>query len=264
LKFDASNPTHFTFVEAAAILHAFNYGINPQGYTKQRYLEVLNDMIVPDFRVDPSVKIQANDSDPDPNAQQPLDDGDVLNKIIESLPAPKDVAGFKLEPVEFEKDDDTNHHIDFITAASNLRAENYKIEQADRHKTKFIAGKIIPAIATTTALVTGLVNLELYKVLDGKTDIEQYKNGFINLALPFFGFSEPIASPKGKYVAHEGKEVQIDKLWDRFELDDITLQEFIDHFERNGLNIQMVSSGVSLLYASFYPPKKLADRMNLK
>lgn len=264
-KFDPSNPTHFTFVEAAAILHAFNYGINPQGYTKERYIEVLNDMIVPDFKADPTVKIQANDSDPDPNAQQSgvVDDNDILNKIIESLPPPKSLAGFKLEPVEFEKDDDTNHHIDFITAASNLRAENYKIEPADRHKTKFIAGKIIPAIATTTALVTGLVNLELYKVLDGKTDIEQYKNGFINLALPFFGFSEPIASPKGKYTGHGGKEVEIDKLWDRFEIDDVTLQQFIDHFESKGLNIQMVSSGVSLLYASFYPPAKLKDRMGL-
>lgn len=173
------------------------------------------------------------------------------------------MAGFKLTPVEFEKDDDTNHHIDFITSASNLRAENYKIEQADRHKTKFIAGKIIPAIATTTALVTGLVVLELYKIIDGKTDIEQYKNGFINLALPFFGFSEPIASPKVEYQGPDGK-VTLDKIWDRFEVEDITLKELIDHFEKRGLNISMLSSGVSLLYASFFPAAKLKERLTLK
>jgi ubiquitin-activating enzyme E1 len=264
-RFDPSNSTHFTFVEAAAILHAFNYGLTAPKVSKDHYMKVMDDMIITDFKPDPTVKIQASDSDPDPNAQQSSgDDNDALNKIIDSLPPPKSLAGVKLQPVEFEKDDDTNHHIDFITAASNLRAENYKIEQADRHKTKFIAGKIIPAIATTTALVTGLVNLELYKVIDGKTDIEQYKNGFINLALPFFGFSEPIASPKGKYVGPGGKEVAIDRLWDRFEVPDITLQEFVDHFAEKGLDIQMVSSGVSLLYASFYPPAKLKDRMPLK
>jgi len=74
------------------------------------------------------------------------------------------LAGFRLNPVELEKDDDTNHHIDFITAASNLRAMNYSITPADRHTTKQIAGKIIPAIATTTSLVVGLVCLELFKV----------------------------------------------------------------------------------------------------
>lgn len=203
----------------------------------------------------------------DPNAAAASsafgDDNAELKKIADDIPAPKSLSGFKLTPVEFEKDDDTNHHIDFIAAASNLRAENYKIEQADRHKTKFIAGKIIPAIATTTALVTGLVVLELYKIIDGKTDIEQYKNGFVNLALPFFGFSEPIASPKVEYTGPNGK-VTLDKIWDRFELKDITLKELIDDFEKRGLSISMLSSGVSLLYASFFQANKLKERYNLK
>jgi ubiquitin-activating enzyme E1 len=187
-----------------------------------------------------------------------------LDNLIRQLPDPKSLAGFKLTPVEFEKDDDTNYHIDFITAASNLRAENYKIEQADRHKTKFIAGKIIPAIATTTALVTGLVILELYKIIDGKDDIEQYKNGFINLALPFFGFSEPMPSPKVEYKGPNGTKVSLDKIWDRFELEDITLNELIEDFKSRGLTISMLSSGVSLLYASFFPPAKMKDRYAMK
>jgi ubiquitin-activating enzyme E1 len=198
----------------------------------------------------------------DPNAGS-FDDQDELEKIKAAIPSPNTLSGFQLVPVDFEKDDDTNHHIDFITACSNLRAENYKIEPADRHKTKFIAGKIIPAIATTTALVTGLVVLELYKIVDGKDDIEQYKNGFVNLALPFFGFSEPIASPKVEYTGPNGK-VKLDKIWDRFEVEDITLEELISSFKEKGLSISMLSSGVSLLYASFYPPSKLKERLPQK
>ena len=34
----------------------------------------------------------------------------------------------------FVQDDDTNFHMDFIVACSNLRAENYDIAPADRHK----------------------------------------------------------------------------------------------------------------------------------
>jgi len=267
LKFDPKNEAHWSFVVAGANLHAFNYGINTKGVDASTFQKVLDNMIIPDFSPNPAVKIQADDSEPDPNVAangSSFDDNSELQQITESLPAPKEMAGYKLQPVEFEKDDDTNHHIDFITAASNLRAENYKIEQADRHKTKFIAGKIIPAIATTTALVTGLVVLEFYKIVDGKTDIEQFKNGFINLALPFFGFSEPIASPKGVYKGKDGQEVTVDKLWDRFEVENITLKELLDHFASKGLDISMLSSGVSLLYASFFPPAKLKDRYALK
>ncbi|SLM39451.1 poly rna transport protein [Lasallia pustulata] len=264
LRFNADNPTHLGFVIAAANLHAFNYGIKSGGVKEDHYRKVINSMIIPEFSPNPTVKIQADDNEPDPNANRAaFNDNAELEEIVSTLPPPKSLGDLRLQPVEFEKDDDSNHHIDFITAASNLRAENYAIAQADRHKTKFIAGKIIPAIATTTALVTGLVIMELYKIIDGKTDLEQYKNGFVNIALPFFGFSEPIASPKGKYLSKDG-EVTIDKLWDRFEVDDILLRDFLHDFKEKGLDITMVSSGVSLLYASFYPPSKLKDRLVMK
>lgn len=258
LTFDPENPTHLNFVIAGANLHAFNYGL--KGSTDPAvFKRVLENVIVPEFSPKSNVQIQVNDNEPVENDQGAIDDTS-LKSLAESLPTPSTLAGYRLAPVEFEKDDDTNHHIDFITATSNLRAMNYAIEPADRLKTKLIAGRIIPAIATTTGLVTGLVNLELYKVADAKTKLESYKNGFVNLSLPFFGFSEPIASQKLKY-----NDKVVDKIWDRFELTgDITLRELLDLFkEKEGLEISMLSHGVSLLYASFFPPKKLADKYAL-
>ena len=96
-----------------------------------------------------------------------------------------------LAPADFEKDDDSNYHIDFINACSNLRARNYKIGESDRNKTKMIAGKIIPAIATTTALITGVVSNEIFKHVQGFTDIAKFKNSFVNLALPTIQITQP-------------------------------------------------------------------------
>merc|ERR1712168_783804 len=140
------------------------------------------------------------------------------------------------------------------------RAWNYSIEPANRLQSKKIAGKIIPAIATTTALVVGLVGIEFYKFINGCKKSESYKNGFINLALPYTGFSGPIACKKEKYYDVEWT------LWDRFDVNgikqdnsELTLQEFITKMEtEHKFTISMISSGVSMLYA-FWAPKK--DRL---
>ena len=71
------------------------------------------------------------------------------------------------QPQEFEKDDDLNFHIDFLTAATNMRSWNYDIKASARHTVKVTAGRIIPALATTTALVCGLVDIEFCKLVLG-------------------------------------------------------------------------------------------------
>jgi len=256
IVFDMNNKLHMDFIIAAANLHAFNYGLTGETDV-QVFKNELATITVKKFEPKKGVKIQVNENE---NVQNALPDEKEIEDLIAKIPSPSTLVGYRMNPAEFEKDDDTNFHIDFITAASNLRATNYDIALADRSKTKFIAGKIIPAIATTTALVTGLDCLELYKIIDGKNKLEDYKNGFLNLALPFFGFSEPIAAQKMKYYDVEWT------LWDRFDIEgDLTLQQIIDLFkEKYELEITMMSCGVSMLYSSFMQSKKLQERLNMK
>jgi len=112
---------------------------------------------------------------------------------------------------------------------------------------KLKAGRIIPALSTTTSCVAGLQTLELVKLLKGCKKVD-YRNIFLNLAVPIMQASEPGDVIKTKLV--EGLEVT---LWDRWEIQkgkDMTLQDIISHIEQTyqGLEVRDVLKGSTILY----------------
>jgi ubiquitin-activating enzyme E1 len=129
---------------------------------------------------------------------------------------------------KFEKDDDRNSHIDFIAASANIRALNYRIPVASKLEIKRLAGKIVPAIATTTAMICGFVCLEMYKLHStSKKSIGDFRSGFINLGISMFALAEPIAAPKQRLG---GTDDEFVPLWDHpIVADEVrTLKQFID------------------------------------
>ena len=96
-------------------------------------------------------------------------DSDTLSRILDKLTAANIGATSlpRLNPADFERDDESNGHVAFITAASNLRAMAYGIPPADAMETRRVAGRIVPAMITTTGLVSALSTLELVKLLQG-------------------------------------------------------------------------------------------------
>jgi ubiquitin-activating enzyme E1 len=104
--------------------------------------------------------------------------------------------------VDFEKDDDELGHVQFITECANIRNQQYSIPKSDIYQTRKIAGNIIPAMITTTALIAGFQILEYIKVIKNYTrdkhksiqydsDIDIYKNRFVNLNINYIDGINP-------------------------------------------------------------------------
>ncbi|XP_019732172.1 ubiquitin-like modifier-activating enzyme 6 isoform X2 [Hippocampus comes] len=257
IDFDLKDPLHFTFVVSTARLFA---GINNIPYSEkdlcgEAVAEILSHVKIPKYQ--PTVKcIETDEAAKKPDQlKMPLSSEEERAAIGQLQYA---IAGdfvkadrLQMSPLQFEKDDDSNGHLDFVTSASALRAKMYSIEPADRFKTKRIAGKIIPAIATATAAVAGLVALELIKIVGG-FGFESLKNCFFNLALPVVVFTEPAAVKRA--LIRENIYFSIWDCWTISGHEDFTLSDFMNAVrEKYGIEPTMVVHGVKMLYVPVIP-----------
>ncbi|VDK32810.1 unnamed protein product [Taenia asiatica] len=164
------------------------------------------------------------------------------------------------QPIEFDKDNENDGHIGFIAAATNLRAAMYGLPEAERFEVKRIAGRIIPAIATTTAAVAGLVSLEVLKYIcfsgtASKTECltSHSRNNFVNLSLP----SVLSVSP-GLCIAKNLPNNTQFTVWDRWEMKlptkKSTLKEFIELVKlKNGLDVSLITQNCRPIYMTLLP-----------
>jgi hypothetical protein len=85
------------------------------------------------FTPSDNVRIETDPTAKGPPEDTPMaaDDESRIDELLAELATlTKDVGpGFKMTPITFEKDDDTNYHMDLITSLANNRARNYHIPE---------------------------------------------------------------------------------------------------------------------------------------
>ncbi|XP_043937856.1 SUMO-activating enzyme subunit 2 [Protopterus annectens] len=77
----------------------------------------------------------------------------------------------KGDGAELVWDKDDSPSMDFVTGAANLRMHIFSMNMKSRFDIKSMAGNIIPAIATTNAVIAGLIVLEGLKILSGNLQL---------------------------------------------------------------------------------------------
>ncbi|XP_068014108.1 ubiquitin-like modifier-activating enzyme 7 [Melanerpes formicivorus] len=251
LTFDPDNNTHLQYILATAHLFAQAHKVPPcsdQAATQT----ILRSTVLPPFQ--PQEELNIPLAEEQEEVQVPEDHGrlvkltqDLVQKRQELLQG-EEVQVPLMEPIYFEKDNDI--HMDFITAASNLRAENYGIPPADWLMSKRIAGQIVPAIITTTAAVAGLACLEVYKLVWGCQDLKYYRNSNLWLSDCLLLRFQPLPPTTYWYGGREWS------CWDRLEMQavtadgqEMTVQEVLDWLQRTyGWTVTMLLHGYTVIY----------------
>mmetsp|Transcript_1133 Transcript_1133/g.1581 ORF Transcript_1133/g.1581 Transcript_1133/m.1581 type:complete len:1190 (-) Transcript_1133:306-3875(-) len=292
-EFDAKNQDHVDFVYHTTCIFADTFGLTKGGYPDEK--EVLK--LAATTETAEWTPKKENVDDPEGGGEQKgatmvssddYEEIENMRKEIQKLDVDKLV---KLFPAEFEKDDDTNHHVDWITIASNLRGWTRNLKPSTKQHCRMIAGRIIAAIATATASITGLVFMEVYKQILAVENIDDYRWSTINLAVNTYVIELP-CDPKchrsGKMVTEEVQDdevVEVKKILtcipDKFTCydfidfkdgKDLKISEFIERFakQEGGLKINFLSrksnnKGVPMYQeinvAMYQNKKKFSERM---
>eukprot|EP01128_Nolandella_sp_AFSM9_P004178 TRINITY_DN1830_c0_g1_i1.p1 TRINITY_DN1830_c0_g1~~TRINITY_DN1830_c0_g1_i1.p1 ORF type:complete len:1025 (+),score=229.32 TRINITY_DN1830_c0_g1_i1:40-3114(+) len=264
--FDSADPQHLQFVVHSAALYAQVYNITPTITDLEKIRAIAAAVPIPEYQIKRDKHIESDENADEDQVKAKKREKEVykegeLEQMVETLKSLVQVKK-KLTPEDFEKDVDSNHHIDYITAASNIRSSSYELPLVDRLQTKRIAGKIIPAMATSTAAISGLVSIELIKVLLGFDQLELYKNAWMNLALPMVMLSEPQACPAQQI----GDELTITLWTKRWEVKkgNLALGQFLNHFKKTyKLIVTGIFYNVTMIYAAMMPghSKRKPQRM---
>ena len=176
----------------------------------------------------------------------------------------------KIIPEKFEKDNDSNNHVFFVNLCTNLRAENYRIPKSDEQNTKMIAGRIVPAIASTTATITGFACMQLYPLINSE-DINSIKNLCFNSSDNFYqinGPSDVIHMKDQEYnELLDGPSKAVPPGWTVWDIIEIkgpmTCQELVAYFQKEyGVKILGISSNFKTIILMFMPNK--IKKLNLK
>ena len=153
MQLDPNSQYHIEFIAAAAMLRAENFNIlseeqcremkdNFEG-TLDEVRKVLKTLpAIKEFVPKDGVQIASNDQELNAMNESSADEG-LLNAMIaevkEALTGKSAATKLNCKAIDFEKDDERNWHIEYVTAASNNRAWNYSIEMAD----KFQVGQLL-------------------------------------------------------------------------------------------------------------------------
>ena len=166
-------------------------------------------------------------------------------------------------PIKFEKDNDENKHVFFINLCANLRAKNYRIPNIDEQETKMIPGRIVPAIASTTAMITGFACMQLLTLLT-TDNIFLLKNCYLDTSINNYQINFPsdvIHMEDQDYNALvDGPAIAIPKGWTVWDIINIkgpmTCQEFIEFFKKEyNVKILAISSNFKSIIQLFMPSK---------
>jgi Ubiquitin-activating enzyme active site/ThiF family len=174
-------PELMEYLYATANMYAVVWGLDAVR-DRAAFEAIVSDMKLeqPEWMA-PSQNVDLSENDDEPGSGDASVEAEKLKAELYNV----DPSSLKQAyPHDFEKDDDTNFHIDFLTVSTNLRSWNYDIKASQRHAVKVTAGRIIPALATTTAMVCGLVDIEFCKLVLGleSQGRDKFLNSNINLA----------------------------------------------------------------------------------